>query len=90
MAVNGTNAWRWPGHTQTQTEACGAGFTRYCRDLPGAAEFLEPLERLAGASSMAMHSVTSKEMMLDSYKSIRGETDKRSKKRGSWDEHLKP
>lgn len=146
-AVTVAAAWRWPGETQTQTQACGAveftfatmkqcesqardnrvslevarmwqmaivrrtialntdgayeaaeryareenkWFARYCRDLPGAAEFLEPLERLAGASSMAMHSVTSKEMMLDSYKSIRGETDKRSKKRGSWDEHLKP
>jgi len=65
-------------------------FTRYCQGLPGAESFVEPLQRLESRAGVRCSIGTSKEIMLASYKSIRGEEDKRSRKRASWADQIQP
>lgn len=65
-------------------------FERYCRGLPDAAALLEPLEHLAQRADEEHDPVARKEMMLASYKFMRGEEDRRSHKRKAWDQHIRP
>ena len=67
-----------------------AWFERYCRELPATESMVDLLRRYAPSLEVMYSAVSSKEVMLSTHKSSRGERDHRSASRGDYGSHIPP
>jgi hypothetical protein len=64
-------------------------FDRYCHDLPELRSSVEELSEFTPTTCHAFREITSKEVAFRTYKSIRGEADRRSRTRQSLKEIIR-
>jgi len=65
-------------------------FEKYCKGLPGMEQFTRELDRFAPSAGVLYQVSDAKEVLLRSYKSSRGEEDRRSVKRGGYEAFMPP